>query len=191
MVADAALAAVGLAPSQESVLDKGYHSGAVLVALAEEDYRSYVSGAETSTPQWKGQEQEQEQEQRQLYANRRRVHGPRPRGLQATRAELNVRSTAHLCETGGMRRVHLRGRDNILKRLLIQAAGFNLALIMRKRLGVGKPRGLQGASGASVAGLRRLHTAVRGVYNAVKRLLHLILDIPTVAPGVFHMPIPE
>jgi transposase len=187
--ADAALAAVGLAPSQETVLDKGYHSGAVLVALAEEDHRSYVSGAETSTPQWKGQEQEQEQ--RQLYANRRRVHGPRPRGLQAKRAELNVRSTAHLCETGGMRRVHLRGRDNILKRLLIQAAGFNLALIMRKRLGVGKPRGLQGASGASVAGLRRLHTAVRGVYNAVKRLLHLILDIPTVVPGVFHMPIPE
>ena len=43
-----------------------------------------------------------------------------------------------------MRRVHLKGRENILKRLLIHAAGFNLGLVMRKTLGVGKPRRLQG-----------------------------------------------
>jgi hypothetical protein len=44
-----------------------------------------------------------------------------------------------------MRRVHLKGRDNILKRLLVHAGGFNLALILRKLIGVGKPRRLQGA----------------------------------------------
>ena len=44
-----------------------------------------------------------------------------------------------------MRRVHLKGRDNILKRLLVHAGGFNLALILRKLPGVGKPRRLQGA----------------------------------------------
>jgi hypothetical protein len=33
-----------------------------------------------------------------------------------------------------------RGRDNILKRLLIQAVGFNLALLVRERHGIGKPR---------------------------------------------------
>lgn len=187
--ADAALVAVGLAPSQETVLDKGYHSGAVLVALAEAEHRSYVSEPKRPRRQWKGQDKAEEQ--RQLYANRRRLHGPRNKGLQAKRAELNERSNAHLYETGGMRRVHLRGRDNILKRLLIHAAGFNLALIMRKRFGVGKPRGLQGASVASVSGLRRLHTAVRGVYNAVKRLLHPLFSIPTVVLSVFHIPIPE
>ena len=47
-------------------------------------------------------------------------------------------------ETGGMRRVYLRGRENILKRLVINAVGFNLALVMRKTFGVGKPRRLQG-----------------------------------------------
>src|SRR5260370_187095 len=52
---------------------------------------------------------------------------------------------AHMYETGGMRRLHLKGRDNILKRLLVHAGGFNLALIMRKLVGVGKPRRLQGA----------------------------------------------
>ena len=52
---------------------------------------------------------------------------------------------AHMYETGGMRRVQLKGRDNILKRLLVHAGGFNLALIMRKLVGIGKPRRLQGA----------------------------------------------
>jgi hypothetical protein len=47
-------------------------------------------------------------------------------------------------ETGGMRRVHLRGRENILKRLLVQGAAFNLSLILRQMLGVGKPRQFQG-----------------------------------------------
>ena len=41
--------------------------------------------------------------------------------------------------------MHLKGRDNILKRLLVHAGGFNLALILRKLVGVGKPRQLQGA----------------------------------------------
>ena len=39
---------------------------------------------------------------------------------------------AHMYETGGMRRVHLKGRDNILKRLLVHAGGFNLALIKER-----------------------------------------------------------
>ena len=52
---------------------------------------------------------------------------------------------AHMYETGGMRRVHLRGRENVLKRLLVQAAGFNLALVLRKLVGVGKPRQLRQA----------------------------------------------
>ncbi len=49
-------------------------------------------------------------------------------------------------DTGGMRRTHLRGRDNILKRLLIHAAAFNIALLVRKLHGIGKPRTLQGVS---------------------------------------------
>jgi hypothetical protein len=63
---------------------------------------------------------------------------------------------AHRYETGAMRRVHLKGRDNILKRLLVHAAGFNLALVMRKLVGVGKPRQLQDASPCIFARLRLL-----------------------------------
>jgi transposase len=42
-----------------------------------------------------------------------------------------------------MRRVHLRGHANILKRLLIHSGAFNLGLLMRQLIGVGTPRGLQ------------------------------------------------
>jgi len=47
-------------------------------------------------------------------------------------------------ETGGMRRLHLRGRENILKRLVVHAAAFNLSILLRTVLQVGKPRQLQG-----------------------------------------------
>ena len=50
-----------------------------------------------------------------------------------------------------MRRTHLRKHDNILKRLLVHAGGFNLGLVMRQMLGVGKPRRLQGALSAALA----------------------------------------
>jgi hypothetical protein len=43
-------------------------------------------------------------------------------------------------DTGGLRRVHLRGKDNIAKRLLIHAAAFHLSLILRQLLGVGTAR---------------------------------------------------
>ena len=42
-----------------------------------------------------------------------------------------------------MRRTHLRGHRNILKRLLLHVAAFNLSLILRREAGVGTPRGLQ------------------------------------------------
>jgi transposase len=60
--------------------------------------------------------------------------------------ELIERSFAHLYDTGGMRRTHLRGHTNILKRLLIHAGGFNLGLLMRALLGAGTPRGFRTAA---------------------------------------------
>ena len=124
----------------EAVADKGYHSGAALMNLHGQGIRSYIPEPERGRRNWKGKQTEQQQ----VYANRRRVRGDRSKRLQKLRCELAERSFAHLYETGGMRRVHLRGQENILKRLLIHAAGFNLALVMRKMFGVGKPRQWQG-----------------------------------------------
>ena len=68
----------------------------------------------------------------------------RGRRLQRRRGEMVERLFVHLYETGGMRRVYLRGHPNILKRLLVYVAGFNLGLLLRQVIGVGTPRGLQG-----------------------------------------------
>jgi hypothetical protein len=132
---------------QEAVADKGYHSGSVLKNLHEIDCRSYIPEPDRGPRQWDGKAEER----KQVYANRRRVKGDRRKRLQRKRSELTERSMAHLYETGGMRRVHLKGRDNILKRLLVRAGGFNLALILRKLVGIGKPRRLQGAFAGTFA----------------------------------------
>jgi hypothetical protein len=50
-----------------------------------------------------------------------------------------------------MRRTHLRGHENILKRVLVHASGFNLGLVMRRLIGVGTPRGLQGRLASLIA----------------------------------------
>jgi hypothetical protein len=124
------------------VADKGYHSGAVLTEVHEQEIRSYIPEPERGRRNWQGEGKAEEQ--KRTYENRRRVRGDRNKRLQKLRSELTERSFAHLYETGGMRRVHLRGRNNILKRLLVHGAGFNLSLILRKTIGVGKPRRLQG-----------------------------------------------
>src|SRR5580698_5241157 len=127
---------------EEVVADKGYHSSAVLQAVHEQEVRSYIPEPERGRRNWQGEGKAEEQ--KRTYENRRRVRGERNKRLQKLRSELTERSFAHLYESGGMRRVHLRGRDNMLKRLLVHGAAFNLSLILRKTLGVGKPRRLQG-----------------------------------------------
>src|SRR3989475_160527 len=117
---------VHLGGIEEAVADKGYHSGAVLQDLHAVGCRSYIPEPDRGRRKWQGKEEEQ----KQVYANRRRIRGARSKRLQRKRSELTERSMAHLYETGGMRRVHLKGRDNILKRLLVHAGGFNLASIV-------------------------------------------------------------
>jgi transposase len=129
---------------EEVVADKGYHSGAVLTEVHGQEVRSYIPEPERGRRNWQGEGKAEEQ--KQTYKNRRRVRGDRNKRLQKLRSELTERSFAHLYETGGMRRVHLQGRKNILKRLLVHGAAFNLSLILRQSMGVGKPRRLQGLS---------------------------------------------
>ena len=66
-----------------------------------------------------------------VYTNRRRIRGALGRALQRRRSERLERPNAQLYDTGGMRRTHLRGHANILKRLCIHVGGFNLGPFMR------------------------------------------------------------
>lgn len=64
--------------------------------------------------------------------------------LQKARSERVECSFAHMYETSGMRRTHLRKTNNILKQLLIHAVASKVALMIRAKRGMGKPRTLQG-----------------------------------------------
>jgi len=134
----------------ETVTDKGYHSNRTLREQRELGIRTYCSEPNRGRRHWKGKSAERDA----VYANRRRIRGERGKRLMRKRGELLERPFAHCYDTGGMRRTHLRGHPNILKRLLIHVAGFNLGLVMRKLLGAGKPRALAG-----VGGLIRRHFA--------------------------------
>lgn len=50
------------------------------------------------------------------------------------------RSFAHVLDSGGMRRTTLRGQENIQKRYIIAAMGFNVSLVMGKIFGYGTPK---------------------------------------------------
>lgn len=136
------------------VADRGYHSGAVLLAQEKSAIRTYIPEPKRrGRRRWSGKKAEHAA----TLANRRRVRGARGRKLSRWRCERVERSFAHAYETGGMRRTHLRGSKNILKRALIHIGGFNLGLVMRKSLGSGKPR--------------QLFASLRAVFRAFRDLL--------------------
>ena len=124
----------------------------MLTDLQEIGIRSYTSEPDRGGRRWRGREAARDA----VYSNRRRIKGDRGKRLLRRRGELIERSFAHLYETGAMRRTHLRGHQNILKRLLVHAAGFNLSLLMRRAFGIGKPKALQSASAAALSVLLRL-----------------------------------
>jgi len=122
----------------EVVTDKGYHSGAGLAAMQAMGLRTYVSVPHQERRKWDGKAEQQAA----VYANRRRVEGQRGKSLLRRRGEFLERPFAHQYETGGLRRVYVRGRSNVAKRVLVQAAACNLALILRSITKAGTPRGL-------------------------------------------------
>jgi transposase len=138
---DEAVKQVSADGPREVVTDKGYHSRAVVRELTEWGVRTYCSEPNRGQQRWSGQAREQQA----VYANRRRIRGERGLRLLRQRGEKLERWNQHLYDRGGMRRVHLRGRENILKRLVVHSGAANLGLLMRKLFGKGTPRGLAGA----------------------------------------------
>jgi transposase len=150
---------------REVVADKGYHSNAVLLDHQDKEIRTYISEPDRGRRNWTGKTEEEGAEKSAardaVYGNRRRIRGDYGKSLMRRRGELVERSFAHCYDTGGMRRTHLRRHENILKRLLIHAAGFNLGLVMRKIMGFGTARGLQGLLAPVATWIQSLRCALQ------------------------------
>jgi hypothetical protein len=158
-VTDAAQDPVALA--DEVVADEGCHSRALVLELSTHGFRTYISEPDRDGQSWIDQVDARDA----VCGNRRRIPGDRGKRLLRRRGERIERTFAHAYETGGLRRTYLRGHANILKRVLVHVSGFNLGLVMRRLIGVGTPRGLQGhlrALLAWVVSLSWMMTALDG-----------------------------
>jgi len=134
------LAAVDASVPTALIGDRGYHSNDTLLTLRALGLRCYLAEPDRGRRCWT----KEPAAQQPVYGNRRRVGGPRGKRLMRRRGEYVERTFAHVYDTGGLRRIHLRGHPNILKRLIVHAGAFNLGLLMRRAFGRGTPRGLQG-----------------------------------------------
>jgi transposase len=166
----------------EVVLDKGYHSNQVLLDLTALDLRTYIAEPDRGPRNWQNKGASRDA----VYANRRRIRGTRGRALQRYRSERLERPNAHIYDTGGMRRTHLRGHTNILKRLPVHIGGFNLGLLMRTLVGVGTPRGLQGRMASVVDAIVALITTI---FDRRWALSNQCVDggLPVVCPHRFEL----
>ncbi len=160
----------------EIVADKGYHSNQTLIDLEAVAVRSYIAEPDRGRRHW----MTTPEAQGPVYGNRRRVRGARGKQLLRRRGEYVERSFAHVYDTGALRRTHLRGHQNILKRLRVHAGAFNLGLLMRKAFGRGTPRGLQGRRFALGALDIALATLVDRVWTAATRLWPISQPMPCV-----------
>ena len=161
----------------ELIADRGYHSNQTMIDLRAVGVRSYIAEPDRGRRHWTTAPDAQGA----VYGNRRRVRGARGKRLLRRRGEYVERSFAHVYDTGGMRRTHLRGHPNILKRLLIHASAFNLGILMRQVFGRGTPRGLQGdpldARSLEIA-LAILSERLWVPVDGLRAHLHLLLRAP-------------
>jgi transposase len=165
---------VNLEGIEEVVTDKGYHSGAVVKRMESYEVKTYIPEKQQSgNRHWEGKAEEQEA----VYRNRRRVQGEYGKNLLRRRGELVERSFAHCYETGGMRRTHLRGHENILKRQLIHVGAFNLSLILRVLLGSGKPREWKNQQGELLLRLFFLLQCFNGPSRPAELRIFDLLDV--------------
>ena len=149
---------------KEVVADKGYHSNQVVVSLGELDVRTYIAEPDRGVRDWDGKQAEKEA----VYGNRRRIRGERGKRMQRQRGEKIERNFAHQFDTGGMDRLYVRGVGNVHKRLLIQAAACNLALLMRSMYGAGKPRAAHDQAVEAILAILALIKAISSILEPWK-----------------------
>ena len=147
---------------QEVVADKGYHSNEVVLGLDKLEVRTYIAEPDRGPRNWLGKAAEKAA----VYGNRRRIQGNRGKGLQRQRGERIERNFAHQFDTGGLDRLYVRGKENVHKKFLIQAAACNLALLMRSMYGSGKPRAAHDGVVDAILTILAVMKAVEDVFTA-------------------------
>jgi hypothetical protein len=121
------------------VADKGYHKAELLKDLKGRGYRTYISVPKSNgVHRWT--DKGGYYTARAFRANRDRATSEHGKALLRRRGELLERSFAHALDTGGHRRVRLRGKEKVRKGYILHLAAMNLGIAMRRAVGHGTPR---------------------------------------------------
>ena len=153
-------------PLKTIVADKGYHSTEVLQTLSNDYHlQPCISEPDRGRRKWENREDEK----KLVYDNRKKIKSAVGKALHRKRGELVERSFAHCYETGGLRRTHLRGHEEIHKRTLIHAAACNLGLLARKLCGAGTPKQYKALKTALIFAFLRL---TRAIAHGVTKIFH-------------------
>lgn len=131
------------------VADMGYCDAAELGTLQEAGIRTAVADPVRN----RRMEKLTEAERRSLRHAKRTTRSRSGRALMRRRGELCERTFVHVLDYGGARRTTLRGRENIFKRYLLQAACANLSLLLRHLSGIGTLKQTWAASARALAAL--------------------------------------
>ncbi len=140
------------------IMDKGYYKVDELKALHTLQIRTAIS----DPIDHRRLDRLGVAERAAVRAARRTVGSKTGQALLRRRGELQERSFQHVLDCGGARRTTLRGRENVRKRYLIQAACANLSLLLRTLTGIGTPKQALAASQARCA--RLVGALLHGVF---------------------------
>jgi transposase len=155
-------------PSFEVVAaDKGYYDTSELADLQQQKIKTVVPDRIEN----RRLDDLTEPERKAVRAARRSTGARYGKQLSRRRSNLVERTFQHTLDCGGARRTTLRGRENVLKRYLIQATCTNLSLLMRKVCGVGTPKQALAVARAFAALIMALLTALRADAERLGRLL--------------------
>jgi transposase len=152
----------GMARVETVVGDLGYCDVEALVTLQAVGIRTAIPD-----PVSNRQVNKLPDDQRRALRSAQQTLGSRSgRWLMRHRGEFCERSFVHVLDYGGARRTTLRGRENILKRYLVQAACLNLSILLRETLGIGTLKQTWAASSEAFVVL------LRPVGRFFRRLFH-------------------
>jgi predicted DNA-binding ribbon-helix-helix protein len=115
--------------------DKGYFAIEEIAQIQEFDIRTVIGDVHATRRRKQGLAAPLRQA---LHRAASAVNSQSGKALLRKRGMHLERSFEHLLDEGGLRRATLQGTENLTKRYKIAAACFNLSLLMRTLLGVGK-----------------------------------------------------
>ena len=155
---------------EEAAGDKGYHAAATIEMCGFLEVRTYIPEPKLPSPAtW---ESKPEKERRAALNNRRRMRRHKGKAMQRLRSEVVERTFAHVCETGRSQRSRSsRFGERDQAAYLIAVAAHDLSRIVRRLLGVGKPKVPQGGVGGLVVLVWRLITMLYVAWSEIGRCI--------------------